>query len=319
MIMKVLMRTLFFVSLVIMVSSCATIQEKFPSKRYKQCVSDNDKLKIDRDKLIDDTTVLHLKIAEMQKEYDVLNKKHSKSINEYQELNEVYNNLNHKYDELNKNYNDLSNSALTKTEQLNLALKNKTIELLQQEKLLQEREKRLRELEDIIKKQDSITSSLTDVVKNALLGFKPDELTINMKNGKVYVSMLDKLLFKSGSVKVEDKGVDALKKLSEVLNKYPDISILIEGHTDNVPIKTELYKDNWDLSVARATSIIRILTEKYKVPPERLTASGKGEFTPVASNETVEGRAKNRRTEIILSPKLDVLYQLINQKKVGKK
>jgi chemotaxis protein MotB len=249
----------------------------------------------------------------------MLNKKYSKSTNDYKELNGEYNELVKKYDDLYKNYNDLSNSALTKTEQLNLALKNKTFELQQQEKLLQEREKRLRELEDIIKKQDSITSSLTDVVKNALLGFKTDELTIEMKNGKVYVSMLDKLLFKSGSVKVEDKGVDALKKLAEVLNKYPDIGILVEGHTDNVPIKTEIYKDNWDLSVARATSIIRILTDKYKVPPERLTASGKGEFTPVATNETADGRAKNRRTEIILSPKLDVLYQLINQKKVGKK
>jgi len=317
--MKILKKFLIFLSIGTIVSSCATLQDMFPSKRYTKCVSDRDKLQIDRDKLIDDTTVLHLKVTEMQKDYDALYKRYNKVNNDYKELNEVYNNLNNKYDELNKNYTDLSNSTLTKTEQLNLALKTKTNELQQQEKLLQEREKRLHELEDIIKKQDSLTSSLTDVVKSALLGFKPDELTIEMKNGKVYVSMLDKLLFKSGSTKVEDKGVDALKKLAEVLNKYPDIPILVEGHTDNIPIKTEVYKDNWDLSVARATSIIRILTEKYKVSPSLLTASGKGEFAPVATNETIDGRAKNRRTEIILSPKLDVLYQLINQKKVVKK
>jgi chemotaxis protein MotB len=317
--MKILIRILFLFSIVAVLSSCATIQDMFPSKRYTKCVSDRDKLQVDRDKLVDDTNVLHLKINEMQKDYDNLVKKYRKSNEDYKELNEAFNNLNGKYNELNRNYNDLSNSALTKTEQLNLALKNKTAELQQQEKLLQEREKRLHELEDIIKKQDSITSSLSDVVKDALLGFKPDELTVEMKNGKVYVSMLDKLLFKSGSVKVEDKGIDALKKLAEVLIKYPDIGILVEGHTDNVPIKTELYKDNWDLSVARATSIIRILIDKYKVVPERLTASGKGEFAPVATNETADGRSKNRRTEIILSPKLDVLYQLINQKKAGKK
>jgi chemotaxis protein MotB len=123
--------------------------------------------------------------------------------------------------------------------------------------------------------------------------------------------MSDKLLFKSGSSAVEDKGKDALKLLADVLDKNTDIDILVEGHTDNVPIKTSVYKDNWDLSVARATSIVRILTNDYKIVPTRLTASGKGEFFPKADNETSEGRAKNRRTEIILSPKLDELMKLL--------
>jgi chemotaxis protein MotB len=125
--------------------------------------------------------------------------------------------------------------------------------------------------------------------------------------------MSDKLLFKSGSVAVENKGKEAIKLLADVLGKNPDIDILIEGHTDNVPIKTAVYKDNWDLSVARATSIVRILTEEYKIEPTRLTASGKGEFSPRASNETPDGRALNRRTEIILSPKLDEIMKLLNQ------
>ena len=123
--------------------------------------------------------------------------------------------------------------------------------------------------------------------------------------------MSDKLLFKSGSSTVEEKGRDALSLLGGVLNKNTDIDILVEGHTDNVPIKTAIYKDNWDLSVARATSIVRILTSDYKVVPTRMTASGKGEYFPRASNDTTEGRARNRRTEIILSPKLDELMQLL--------
>jgi chemotaxis protein MotB len=123
--------------------------------------------------------------------------------------------------------------------------------------------------------------------------------------------MTDKLLFKSGSAAVEAKGKEAIKVLAGVLDKNRDIDILIEGHTDNVPIKTAVYRDNWDLSVARATSIVRILTEEYKIQPTRLTASGKGEYSPRATNETPEGRALNRRTEIILSPKLDEIMQLL--------
>jgi chemotaxis protein MotB len=123
--------------------------------------------------------------------------------------------------------------------------------------------------------------------------------------------MSDKLLFKSGSAAVEAKGKDALKVLSEVLNKNADIDILVEGHTDNVPINTQVYKDNWDLSVSRATSIVRILTEDYKIKPTRLTASGKGEYFPKSDNSTSEGRARNRRTEIILSPKLEEIMQLL--------
>jgi chemotaxis protein MotB len=123
--------------------------------------------------------------------------------------------------------------------------------------------------------------------------------------------MSDKLLFQSGSSAVENKGKDALKLLAGVLDKNPDIDILVEGHTDNVPIKTSVYKDNWDLSVARATSIVRILTNDYKIAPTRMTASGKGEYFPKVDNETPEGRAKNRRTEIILSPKLDELMKLL--------
>jgi len=216
------------------------------------------------------------------------------------------------YTELNTEYKNLGNKSGLQLAQLNSDLKDKSKELEKKERLLKEREQKLKELQSILAKQDSITNALNSIVKNALMGFKSDELSVEMKNGKVYVSMTDKLLFKSGSSSVEEKGKEAIKKLAEVLNRNQDIGITIEGHTDNVPIRTNLYKDNWDLSVARATNIVRMLNEDFSVDPTRLTASGKGENFPVASNETPEGRAKNRRTEIILAPKLDELFKLIN-------
>lgn len=221
--------------------------------------------------------------------------------------------LNNSITDIEKKYNQLSSAKLSEAEQFNLALKQKTEELGEKERLLAERERALNELRDVIARQDSITKRLNDILRDALLGFKSDELSVEIKNGKVYVSMSDKLLFKSGSAAVETKGKEAIKVLAGVLEKNLDIDILIEGHTDNVPIKTAVYQDNWDLSVARATSIVRILTVDYKILPTRLTASGKGEFSPRATNETPEGRALNRRTEIILSPKLDEIMQLLKQ------
>ncbi len=213
--------------------------------------------------------------------------------------------------ELQLQYGDLMNQKLSQAEQLNLALKQKSDILAEKERLLLEREGALKELKKTIARQDSITKRLNDIIRNALLGFKSDELSVEVKNGKVYVSMSDKLLFKSASVTIEEKGLGAIKVLADVLSKNNDIDILIEGHTDNLPIRNAIYRDNWDLSVARATSIVRILVTDYKIEAVRLTASGRGEFSPKADNATPEGRAKNRRTEIILSPKLDLIMELL--------
>lgn len=215
--------------------------------------------------------------------------------------------------DLQGRYDQLMNEKISDAAKFDKSLKQKADELANKERLLAEREKTLGELQRIIARKDSITNRLNDIIRNALLGFKADELSVEIKNGKVYVSMTDKLLFKSGSAVVEAKGREAIGLLSGVLEKNPDIDVLIEGHTDNVPIRTAIFKDNWDLSVARATSIVRILTDEYKMVPTRLTASGKGEFMPRESNETTEGRARNRRTEIILSPKLDELMKVLGQ------
>ncbi|MGI8892150.1 MAG: OmpA family protein [Bacteroidia bacterium] len=190
-------------------------------------------------------------------------------------------------------------------------LQNLNKELRQREQELATREARLRELQGIINRQDSMVNALRNTLTNALVGFPKDELSVEIRNGKVYVSLSDKLLFPSGSTAVEPKGKDALVKLSEVLAKNQDIDILIEGHTDNVPVRTgSAFKDNWDLSVLRATSIVRILTSNG-VDSRRILPSGRSEYYPVAENETAEGKSRNRRTEIILSPKLDELFKLI--------
>lgn len=173
-----------------------------------------------------------------------------------------------------------------------------------------EQQRRLEQLQALIDQQRKNTQELRSKINNALTGFTSNELTVSTKNGKVYVSLQENLLFPSGSAVVNPKGKQALSKLADVLNVNNDINVEIEGHTDSIPIKGK-YVDNWALSVARATAIVRILTQTYNVDPARVTASGRSWFEPVDENSTAEGRAKNRRTEIILEPKLDQLMQLI--------
>ena len=173
--------------------------------------------------------------------------------------------------------------------------------------------KRLKTFQDMIQAQKDVMAKLKNSIADALMNYKTDELSVYIKDGNVYVSLEEKLLFKSGSDVVDPKGKEALKSLAIVLNSTKDITVMIEGHTDNVPIKTKLFKDNWDLSTARATSIVRILTIDYGFDPNRITASGRGEFHPIKANETAEGRAGNRRTEVILSPDLKELYKLLDQ------
>jgi chemotaxis protein MotB len=222
--------------------------------------------------------------------------------------------LNGKLVDLQKRYEQLETTSGSELSKLNKNVTELNKDLAEKLAALQQREEKLRQLESAMHRQDSILNRLNASVKNALLGFNPDELSVEMRNGRVYVSMSDKLLFKSGDANVEAKGKEALKKLAEVLNKNNEVSIAIEGHTDNVPIRTSVFRDNWDLSAARATSVVRLLTAEYGMDPKRLTASGKGEFFPVAANDTPEGKARNRRTEIVLSPRLEELMKLIANK-----
>ncbi|SDL98625.1 chemotaxis protein MotB [Pedobacter antarcticus] len=179
---------------------------------------------------------------------------------------------------------------------------------------LKKREQRLKEVEDVLRKRDEATNQLKEKLQQALLGFTKSGLTVEMKDGKVYVSLMDKLLFPSGSIVIDEKGKQALTQLAKVLKEQPDIIIAVEGHTDSQKINNlGQIKDNWDLSVLRSTSVVRFLTENEKVPGVRLTATGKGEFQPLESNSSADGRSRNRRIEVVLSPKLDELYNLIKQ------
>lgn len=167
-------------------------------------------------------------------------------------------------------------------------------------------------MQQILAKKDAEVKALKEKVSNALKGFEGSGLNIHEKDGKVYVSMDDKLLFASGSWTINEKGLSAIKNLAQVLENEQDISVLIEGHTDNVPYRgSGQIKDNWDLSVMRATSVVKALLENANIDPKRLSASGRSEFLPLDPDNTAEARAKNRRTEIILAPNLDQLMDLI--------
>ncbi|MEO9023324.1 MAG: OmpA family protein [Ginsengibacter sp.] len=214
---------------------------------------------------------------------------------------------------LKNNINDLNGkiSALnTQNSQLGQQTSEQQSKLTQSQQDLQLQKQRLLQLENLLNQQKAASESLRSKMSEALKGFNSNELSVYQKDGKVYVSLSEKLLFPSGSAVVNPEGVDALSKLAAVLNLNSDVSVDIEGHTDSIPIRGR-YQDNWDLSTARANSIVRILVNNYKVDPTRVISSGHSYFEPVASNSTAEGRAKNRRTEIILSPKLDEMYKLL--------
>ena len=210
-----------------------------------------------------------------------------------------------------RQYQSMLSTNMTEQEKLNALLSQKKNEL-------SERERTINELQDMINAQNEKVKQLLNSVKDALLGFSTDELTVREKDGKVYVAMSDKLLFQSGSARLDKRGEEALGKLAEVLNKQTDIDVFIEGHTDNKPINTVQFKDNWDLSVIRATSVVRILIKNYGVNPLQIQPSGRGEYMPVDDNETAEGRSKNRRTEIIMAPKLDKLFQMLQTSEEAK-
>ncbi|MBI9056879.1 MAG: OmpA family protein [Labilibaculum sp.] len=188
--------------------------------------------------------------------------------------------------------------------------RKRKLDVLQAE--LNRRDKRLQELESALNRKDEVVRALKQKVMNALTGFEGNGLSITTKNGKVYVSMDEKLLFKSGSYQVDQRGVEALGHLAGVLAQNKDINVMIEGHTDNVPYNgSGALKDNWDLSVKRATSIVRILVRNKQIDAKRLTVAGRSKYVPIDSNASAVGRSKNRRTEIILTPKLDELFKIL--------
>lgn len=223
----------------------------------------------------------------------------SEQNDEIARLNSRLNDLTQKIAALNHENDNLAKDANATQSQLD---ENRRALLSQQAKAKQ--------LQDLLDAQKAKSTELRKKMTEALKGFNSDQLTVTQKNGKVYVSMQESLLFPSGSAVLNQQGIGALGKLAEVLNQNPEINIEVEGHTDSIPIRIR-FKDNWQLSTERALSIVRVLIDNYHVNPLKLIASGHSEYDPVAPNATPEGRAKNRRTEIVLTPNLDEMYKLL--------
>ena len=279
---------------------------------------------------------LTAQLASLRKEADTIQQVITAAQNERDKAVQDYNRMSAKYTELQNAQEDLVKGNVKETQKLLSELQEAQANLQKKEDLLRQLEQnldakktsldeltfeldkrnaRLAELENILNAQKKLVQDLKTKVSEALLGFENNGLTVTVKNGKVYVSLDEKLLFKSASWDIDANGKNALKKLAGVLEKNPDIQITIEGHTDNVPYNpgNSQLKDNWDLSTKRATSVIRVLLEDSKIDAKRLTAAGRSQYLPVDDRNTSDARQKNRRTEIILTPDLTELYQLINK------
>ncbi len=242
-------------------------------------------------------------------------------------------------DELLKTQNDLANThnRLSTLEKENEYLKNSNTSLLDRLsdlsvlsqsgaenikkslEALNEQNKYIKDLTGRMQAKDSMNLALVMNLKRSLNDVNDEDVTVEVKKGVVYISLSDKMLFKSGSYDIQTKAETVLGKIAKVVNDHNDLDILVEGHTDNVPINTACLKDNWDLSAMRATAVVRSLQRKYGVAPERMTAGGRSEYVPKANNATADGKSLNRRTEIVILPKLDQFFQLLEQQPTAEK
>jgi chemotaxis protein MotB len=326
-------------SIAIIISSVSCVSgKKYASLEdtSKQFMNERDAFKTDNIGLGMKNRELEAKIATFEQEIAAIKEDISKTEIERDKAVTDYNRLSAKYNELQTAQEDLIKGNVRETQRLltelgaaqenlqkkedllrqlgqNLDTKKASLDELTFE--LEKRNARLAELEKVLDAQKKIVQDLKNKVSEALLGFENNGLTVTQKDGKVYISLDEKLLFKSASWDIDANGRNALKKLASVLEKNPGIQVTIEGHTDNVPYNpgNSQLKDNWDLSVKRATTVVRVLLEGTKIKPERLTASGRSEYLPVDKSNSPDARQKNRRTEIVLTPDLTELYNLINK------
>ncbi len=323
--------------IVIFATSCVP-GSKFKTMQdtSRQFMNERDAFKSDNIGLEMVNRELEAKLASLEEEIDIVKQDITTAQSERDQAVEDYNKISSKYTELQNAQEDLIRGNVKETQKLltelqaaqeNLQNKEDLLRQLEQtldtkkatlDELtfeLEKRKARMAELEKILDAQKEIVQDLKSKVSEALLGFENNGLTVTMKNGKVYISLDEQLLFKSASWEIDANGKNALKKLAGVLERNPDIQIMIEGHTDNVPYNpgSGQLKDNWDLSVKRATTVVRVLLEGSKIDAKRLTASGRSEYLPVDNRNTQDARQKNRRTEIILTPDLTELYKLIDK------
>lgn len=313
---------LIITTLVLTISCVSPKVYKNLETKYSNVKKEYDLLSEDYGKLQNTLARLEKSLAGLQADYDKTLQQRNKFQNDFDVLKVSYDNLKASYDALEQNStkaiaeNSRKNrELLAQLEAKEQALASESMRLNTLEKELEARSNRIVELERVIAMKDKAMTNLKNAITKALTDFEGKGLTIEQRDGKVYVSMENKLLFRSGSWAVGSQGRQAVEQLGKVLADNPDIAILIEGHTDNVPYKgNSQLSGNWDLSTKRATAIVNILRENLNIYPENLTAAGRGEYAPIASNDTAEGKAKNRRIEVVLTPKLDELSRLLNEK-----
>ncbi|MDM8004405.1 MAG: OmpA family protein [Bacteroidota bacterium] len=298
-------------------------------------MSERDSLKAENIWLTMSNRELTAKSAQLTEDTDKLSGELDKARAELSRTRDEVNSLSTRYDELQRAQAELVAGKAQETQRLLADLRQAQTELQQREDLmrdlemnldtkkatleeltyeLEKRNARLAELEKMLDAQQKAVKALKNKVSEALFGFENNGLTVTMKNGQVYVSMDDKLLFKTGSYEIDANGRTALRKLGALLEKNTDVTITIEGHTDDVPYRAapgQQILDNWDLSVKRATTVVRVLTQDTHINPKRLVASGRSEYMPVDPAKTADARQKNRRTEIILTPDLTALYKIL--------
>ncbi len=267
-------------SLTILLSSCVS-QKKFSELEAKQKETED---------LLNTATV---------KLNSCLEEKAS-STSQLKVLQDQVSNLKNQNSALLNNVGNLATLSTKEAENLEKSLES-----------IKEKDLQIRTMQDALTKKDSVTLALVTSLKGALGNLADEDIQVNVEKGVVYVSISDKLLFKSGSYNVSTRAREVLGKVAKVVNDKPDIEFLVEGHTDSEPIKNKVLLDNWDLSVKRATSVVRVLQNDFKVDPKRMTAAGRSYYVPVSDNSTAANRAKNRRTRIVVLPKLDQFYNMI--------
>lgn len=313
-------KIVFLLVVVFTLQSCVSkkVYQELETKFNKLRTSNADLIK-EKDDLVATKKNLEAELTTLKSDFEKLSVEKQNLSQELLALQSKYKNLDESYKVLSTQSSQKLAEQSKKNQQLLAQLEEKeqklTEESLRLENLQNElnaRSTQIEELQALIDAKESQMQKLKTAISNALHNFEGNGLTVEHKNGKIYVSMENKLLFNSGSWAVGTDGKQAVEQLANVLSENPDINVLIEGHTDNVPYKGATLIDNWDLSVKRATAIVRILKNKG-VDPMQITAAGRSEFLPVGSNETKEGKAKNRRIEIILAPNLDEISKLLNE------
>ncbi|NEV94746.1 OmpA family protein [Psychroflexus sp. YR1-1] len=281
----------------------------------------NEELKRKLEDCYSEKTALEDELKYSKDRIEVLKVQRDDLLAELKNTERTLDKLNQSYEALEQNSSNAlaensqqNRELLQKLEDKEVALAKEQNRLEQLQKDLQARARRIEELESLIAQKEQKMQNLKDNLSRALTNFEGQGLSVEMRNGKVYVSMENKLLFASGSWNVGAEGQKAVQELAKVLAQNPDIAVLIEGHTDNVPYGgTGAITDNWDLSTKRATEVLKLLLKNEAINPQNLTAAGKGEYVPLAPNTTEEGRAKNRRIEVVLTPKLDEISKLLSE------